>query len=133
MVDFDLSELSAPIEALRADVDAAYKRLDAKWDAVSKALKKLPIPCDVGYTFDEDPYHHPDCLRLEWRKWKGKKRLCIVSCYMQMTPDGPEEAESVTPYEEWGGEQRIDMLKHVPKLFEAAAKQTKAFIVKTEE
>lgn len=132
MVDFDLRELSAPIEALRSDVDAAYKRLDAKWDAVAKALKKLPIPCDVGYTFDEDTYHPPDCVRLEWRKWKGKKRLCIVSCYMHMTPVGPDIAENVTPYEEWGGEQRIDMLRHVPKLFEAAAEQTKAFVAKTE-
>ena len=133
MVNFDLRELSAPVEALRSDVDAAYKRLDSKWDAVAKALKKLPLPCDVGYTFDEDPYHAPDCIRLEWRKCNGKKRLCIVSCYMQMTPDGPEWDANVTPYEEWGGEQRINMLKHVPKLFEAAAKQTKAFIAKTEE
>jgi len=133
MVDFDLRKLSAPIEALRSDVDAAYKRLDERWDAVAKALKALPIPCDVGYTFDEDVYHPENHVRLEWRKWKGKKRLCIVSCYVEMTPFGPEDAEIVTPYEEWGGEQRIDLLEHVPKLFEAAAEQTKAFVAKTEE
>ena len=133
MVDFDLRELSAPLEALQPEVKAAYKRLDDKWDAVAAALRKLPIPCDVGYTFDEDPYGAPDCLSLEWRKWKGKKRICIVLHYLEQTPEGLEEAERVTPYDEWGGEQRVNMLQHVPKLFEAVAKQTKAFIARTQE
>jgi len=133
MVNFDLRELSAPLEALRPEVEAAYKQLDEKWDAVAAALRKLPIPCDVGYTFAVDPYSGQDSLGLEWRKWKGKKRICVVSCYLADTPFGPEEAETVTPYDEWGGEQRVNMLKHVPKLFEAAAKQTKAFIARTQE
>ena len=134
MVNFDLRELSAPLEALRPEVDAAYELLEAKWNAVADQLRKLPIPCDVGYTFEEASYNQPDSYcRLEWRKWKGKKRICIVSCYLEYTPEGPEEAATVTPYDEWGGEQRVAMLRHVPKLFEAAVKQTKAFIAKTQE
>ncbi len=133
MVNFDLRELSAPLEALRTEVDAAYERLDEKWNAVVGQLRKLSIPCNVGYIFAENPYHAPDYVRLEWRKWKGKKRICIVSHHLVDTPDGPEEGETVTPYDEWGGEQRVDMLQHVPKLFEAAVKQTKAFIARTRE
>ncbi len=133
MVNFDLRELSAPLEALRPDVDAAYKRLDDKWNALADQLRKLPIPCNVEYTFDEDPCHPDNCLRLEWRKWRGKKRICIVSCYTEVTPNGYEEAETVTPYDEWSGEQRVNMLQHVPKLFEAAVEQTKTFIARTQE
>jgi len=130
MVDFDLRELSAPLEELRPEVQAAYKRLDAQWDAVSNALKKLPIPCNVGFTYEGED-HGNYRLNLEWRKWKGKKRICIVEWVFGCTPYGPEESETVTPYDEWSGEQRIQMLEYVPQLFEAAAKRTKEFIAKT--
>ena len=131
MVNFDLRKLSAPLEELRPEVEAAYKRLDQKWESVTAALRQLPIPCDIGYTFSESPYNSYDYVRLEWRKWKGKKRICVVSCYMQDTPDGPDEMETVTPYDEWSGEQRIAMLQHVPDLFDAAAEQIKTFISRT--
>jgi len=131
MVDFDLRDLSAPIEELRSDVNAAYKCLDAKWDAVTKALSKLPIPCDVGYTFEIssfDPLEYSrQSSRIEWRKWNGKKRICIVKSY-----EDDEELTAVIPYEEWSAEQRINILEHVPKLFKAAAEQTKAFIAKAQ-
>ena len=132
MVDLNLRKLSAPIEALRSDVDAAYKRLDSQWKAIAKQLSKLPIPCTVGHTFDQNAYG-PECTALEWRKWKGSKRICIVSYFVENTPDGPEDTWQVTPYEEWSGEQRLAMLRHVPALFEAAEKQTKKFVSQISE
>ena len=44
MVDFDLRELSAPLEALRPEVNAAYKRLDSRWDEIAAQLKKTANP-----------------------------------------------------------------------------------------
>ena len=133
MANLDLRKLSASLEALRPEVDAAYKRLDAKWKAVTDQLRSLPIPCNVQYTFDEDDYSPENYLALEWRKWNGSKRICIVSYYMESGPEGPEEASSTTPYEEWSGEQRVEMLQHIPKLFEAAVAQTKSFIERTKD
>lgn len=127
----DLRELSAPLENLRSDVEAAYKRLDEQWDKVSKELAKLPIPVDVDFTYYCES-HGNHWVNLSWRKWKGKKRICIVSHHEGNGPDGYEIEEIVTPYEEWGGELRISMLQHVPKLFDAAIEQTKAFIAKTQ-
>lgn len=126
MVDQDLRKLSARIEALRPEVDEAYKRLDAKWARLSSHIEKLPIPCTVGYTFWNSDGSDEES-RLEWRKWNGKKRFCI-SMYAHLM-----EVETVTPFEEWSAEQRIAMLSFIPELFESAEKQIKAFIDKTRD
>jgi hypothetical protein len=132
MVKLDLRKLSAPIEALRSDVDAAYKRLDAKWEEIADHLRALPIPCTIGYTFSQSPYGQEYC-RLEWRKFNGKRRICIVLYSMDSDGNGGiDESETTTPYEEWSGEQRVEMLEHVPNLFDAAAKQVQEFVKKTE-
>lgn len=128
MADLDLRKLSAPLEALRPEVDAAYRRLDAKWKAITEQLSRLPIPCDVGLTISDDPQDPEIYCRLEWRKWKGSKRICIVS--YSGSPDGEG---NVTPFEEWSAEERIDMLRCVPRLFESAIGQTKAFIARIGE
>lgn len=133
MVSPDLRKLSAQLEAMRSDVDGAYKALDKKWQAVTDELKTLPIPCSVSFVIDRDPQDQEFYTTLEWRKWKGGKRICYVTHYLEMTPIGPEAAEDITPYEEWGAELRLDMLKHVPALFEAAVRQTKAFIARAHE
>jgi hypothetical protein len=133
MVDFDLSELSAPLESLRAEVKAAYKRLDSKWQEITDKLKKLPIPCDVSYTYWESDYCPADCTALEFKKWKGSKRICLVSYGLEQTPYGQDVSSVTTPYDEWSGEQRVEMLEHVPGLFEAAVKQTKDFIERTKD
>ena len=53
MVDIDLGKLSAPLEELRTDVDAAYKRLDSQWDSVAKQLSKcFFMPCN-SVCFDQ--------------------------------------------------------------------------------
>ncbi len=132
MADFDLRKLSAPIEALRPELEAAYKRLDAKWKAVIDQLQKLLIPCDVSYTYSEND-GGPECCAIEWRKWNGLKRICDVYFYEEMGAEGPEGAERVTPFEEWGAEQRIQMLEHIPGLFESAAVQTKAFLKRIQD
>ena len=77
MVDLDLRKLSAPIEALRPGLDGAYKRLDKKWDEIAQCLKGLPIPCEVAYDYAQDEFAPEDALCLEWKKWNGKKRICI--------------------------------------------------------
>ena len=127
MVNFDLRKLSAPVEALRPELDEAYKRLDAKWEGIATCLNGLSIPCSVSYTFSvEDPNHPENYDCLVWKKWNGKKRICIEACRFYSDYD-----VTTTPYDEWSGQQRIDMLEHVPCLFDAAAKQTKDFIDKT--
>lgn len=131
MVKLDLRALSAPLENLRPEVASAYKRLDAQWEAITATLKKLPIPCDIGCVLYEAPEDHGCYSQLEWRKCQGKKKVCIVWHSRGNGPYGYEETEEVTPYEEWSGGQRIEMLQHVPNLFVAAAKQTKEFIAKT--
>lgn len=126
MVDFDLGALSAPIEALRSDVNEAYKRLDERWNEVSSALKKLPIPCPVSTVVDQDESGGFWSECLEWRKWKGSWRLCFVS--YDFDNSRGEEIREVVPYEEWSAEHRLNLLKHVPSLFNDAVKQTKEFI-----
>ena len=126
MANLNLKALSAPIEALRPEVDAAYKRLDAKWKAVTDHLGKLPIPTKIGCRIDESDDGNWE-LCFEWRKWKGARRLCIVSYHL------PTDETDVTPYEEWSGEQRVEILKHVPALFAAAEKGIKEFIEQTKE
>jgi len=133
MADLDLRRLSAPLEELRSEVDEAYKRLDGKWKAVAEYLNSVPIPCTVSFIIKQDPYDPTEVICLEWRKWKGSKRVCIASYFLDCDVDVPQEAESVIPFDEWSGEQRVDMLKHVPALFQAAVKQTKAFIDLTKE
>ena len=133
MAEFDLRKLSAPIEALRPEVEAMYKRIDGKWKAVIEQLQKLLIPCDVRFFYADDDHGPPNCYSLDWRKWNGSKRVCEVYHYEEDVMGQYVDAERVTPFEEWGAQQRIDMLAHVPKLFEAAAKQTKEFIQKARE
>ena len=127
MVDLDLRELSAPIKALRPELADAYKRLDSKWNEIAECLKALPIPCAVSYNFWSDGYGH-DSECLVWKKWNGKKRICIESHQLFPSDSGPADDVTTTPYEEWSGEQRISMLGFVPGLFKAAAKVTEGFI-----
>ena len=132
MVDFNLRELSASVESLRPEVDAAYKRLDAKWDEIASELKKLPIPCAVGFTYSERYGHPEDYNRLEWKKWSGKKRICIVYYRWDHNPITGEDTEETTiPYDEWSAEQRLEMLEHVPNLFASAIEQVNEFVNKT--
>src|SRR5690606_24670966 len=94
-------------------------------------LEKLPIPCTVGFVYSENPHNPDEYMTLEWRKWKGKRRVCIVHNYIDMNPGGElDEAEDVTPYEEWSAEQRVEMLRHIPSLFAAAETQTRKFIAR---
>ena len=133
MVDHDLRKLSARIEALRPDVDEAYKRIDAKWAKLAAHFKKLPIPCTVGYAFHHCPYSE-DIKSLDWRKFNGKWRFCITLHFQDVHPnEGPYWDVKVTPFEEWSAENRIEMLRHIPKLFESAEKEIKEFIDKTRD
>ncbi len=131
MADYDLCELSAPFEALRPDVKAAYQRLDSEWETIANQLRKLPIPCTVSYAYLEDECNpeNKDCL--EFRKWKGSKRLCIAEYSAGNGPHGWDESCDVTPYDEWSTEQRLRMLRYVPALFQAAVKQTQDFVDQT--
>jgi len=133
MVDLNLQKLSAPVESLRTALTEAYERLDAKWDEISKCLKSLPIPCAVSYTYSYNDLNPEEHTCFIWKKWNGKKRVCIeVHIFNPNNPYSDSDFEvTTTPYEEWSGEQRIKMLEHVPGLFEAAEKQTKEFIEKT--
>ncbi len=133
MVDIDLRKLSAPIEALRPALGEAYQRLDAKWNEIAEVLKSLPIPTEVSYTYSTDDYHPEDSACLVWKKWNGKKRICLEFHSFNPNNDNPYSDYDIvtTPFEEWSGQQRIDMLKHVPGLFDAAAKATQDFIEKT--
>ena len=133
MVDFDLGELSAPLEALRPEVKAAYKRLDSRWQAITNQLRQLSLPCSICYQISSRDDGGPEGVYLEYRKWKGIKRICIVSCWFEHSHYGMEMAEDVTPYEEWSGEQRVDMLRHVPDLFRVAVEQVKRFVEQTKD
>ncbi|QDS95660.1 hypothetical protein FF011L_44590 [Roseimaritima multifibrata] len=133
MVDLDLSALSAPVEALRGDVTEAYKRLDARWEEVAEQLKKLPIPCTIGFKYGENPNDPEDYDRLEWRKWRGEKAICLASYRWERDPYGEWGTScSVKLYDEWSAEQRLKMLEHVPGLFESAVDQVREFIKKTQ-
>lgn len=131
MVNLDLRKLSAPVEALRPNLAEAYKRLDAQWDEIDDCLNSLPIPCTVSYAHSPDEWHPEDFMCLVWKKWNGKKRICIEVHIFDPNNQYSEYSVTTTPYDEWSGEQRIEMLQHVPGLFEAAEKQTKKFIDKT--
>ncbi|WP_299470220.1 hypothetical protein [uncultured Gimesia sp.] len=131
MVKLDLRKLSAPVEALRSDLSEAYKRLDAQWDEIEACLKALPIPCSVSYTYDHNEWRPEDFSCLTWKKWNGKKRICIEVHIFEPDNQYSDYSVTTTPYDEWSGEQRIEMLNHVTGLFEAAEKQTKLFIDKT--
>lgn len=126
MVDLNLRELSAPIEALRPKVDAAYKLLDEQWKAIAAQLSELPIPCTVVYSYLSN--ENGEYWTLEWRKHKGSKRICTVFNYF--VSGEPCEIEDITPIEEWGAEHKLAMLQHVPGLFKAAQAQTEQFVKK---
>ena len=130
MVDLDLGKLSAPVEALRPELNEAYQRLDAKWHEIAECLKTLPIPSAVSYEYDREDHDGESFACLVWKKWNGKKRVCIEIHIFDPNSYSAYDV-TTTPYEEWSGEQRIEMLDHVPGLFEAAEKQTKEFIDKT--
>jgi len=132
MADLDLRKLSAPLEAMRENVRSAYKLLDTQWKAIAAQLSELPIPCDVAHTYsvcDHDPSQYQT---LEWRKMKGGKRICSVYHRLDFNSNNGEEEEfeDVTPFEEWSAETKLELLEHVPGLFEAAAKKTAAFVNK---
>lgn len=132
MVKIDLRALSAPIEALRPSLSDAYKRLDDNWEEIAETLKKLPIPTDVSYCYHVDERCPEDALFLVWKKWNGKKRICLEFHRFDPNYDPYTDYEVITtPYEEWSGPQRIEMLEHVPGLFAAAEKATQEFINKS--
>jgi hypothetical protein len=133
VVSIDVRKLSAPIEALRPALGDAYKRLDSKWDEIAETFKSLSIPVEVSYKYCSDEYRPDDSAYLVWKKWNGKKRICLEFHSFNPNNDNPFSDYDVktTPYEEWSGQQRLDMLKHVPGLFDAAAKATQDFINKT--
>ncbi len=130
MVDLDLRKLSAPVEALRSELSEAYQRLDAKWNEISECLKALPIPCPVSHIFASDDYRPENFECLVWKKWNGKRRICVESHVFNPNNPYTDYEVTTTPYEEWSGEQRVYLPDHVPGLFEAAEKQTKEFIEK---
>lgn len=131
MADFDLRSLSAPLEAMRGKVDAAYKLLDQQWKAIAAQLSELPIPCSVEYRYSECEHDPTQYHTLDWRKMKGGKRLCSVYHRLNVDRNGEEEEyEDVTPFEEWSAETKLELLNHVPGLFKAALKQTEAFVNK---
>ena len=134
MVNLDLRKLSAPVEALRPQLTDAYGRLDAQWAEIAKCLKSLPIPTSISHSYSCDEFHpeHFECL--VWKKWNGKQRICHEYHHFhggQNPYSNSDYDVTTTPYEEWSGQRRIDLLEHVPGLFEAAEKQTKEFIDKT--
>jgi hypothetical protein len=125
--DLDLRALSAPLEALQPEVKAAYTRLDAKWEAITEALRNVSVPASIGIKYLE--CEDGDYWTLEFIKWNGEKRLC--DCYYTYDPNHDGFVRrSVTPYEEWSAETRIKMLDRVPALFKEAVKVTKEFIKK---
>lgn len=130
MADLDLRTLSAPIEALRSKVDAAYKLLDEQWKAITVQLSELPIPTFVDHVYwsSDQGTHY---MGIAWRKVNGTKRICSINGREVTLDDGsPDFIEDVVPYEEWSAQQRLAMLEHVPGLFKAATKVTEAFIKK---
>lgn len=130
MADSDLRALSARLEALQPEVEAAYTRLDAKWEEIIDVLRRVSVPSRISVTYLEAD--DGDHWKLEFMKWKGEKRLC--DCYYTFNPDENDfHRSSVTPYEEWSAETRIDLLEYVPDLFEEAEKVTKEFIKKIPE
>ena len=133
MVDLNLKDLSAPIELLRSDVSAAYKRLDKQWAEIAAQLKSLPIPCKIGTCVHNHPRSPESSINLEWRKWRGKFRFCYTYHDHEHDEylDEYVATENVTPYDEWGAERKVEMLEHVPALFENAAKQITDFIERT--
>ncbi|MEM6798787.1 MAG: hypothetical protein AAF589_04665 [Planctomycetota bacterium] len=130
MSELDLQKLSAPIEALKPEVINAYKAIDSTWESVGRKLSDLTIPCDVKYCYSENPVYDGQHYCLEWRKYKGKKRFCDVYYSLVHDEYGIDEAERVTPYDEWSAEERLKMLEYVPSLFAEAEKSVKAFIAK---
>ena len=125
MADFDLKALAAPIESLKSDLLSAYSELDKSWEAVANSLRSLAIPGDIAFMYWHCDGGTEQNACLEWRKWKGSRRLCVVhySCYS-------DEDGNVVPYEEWSGHQRLNLLQYVPKLFLRAEEVTKDFIAK---
>lgn len=131
MVELNLRELSAPIEALRPEVSEAYKRLDAKWAQIAECLNELPIPCPISYTYDECDWDPENFACLSWKKWNGKRRVCKEVHFFDPNRPHSNYEITTTPYDEWSGEQRAELLKHVPGLFKAAEAQIKKFIEQT--
>ena len=129
MVDLDLRALSAPIEFLRPELEEAYGRLNLKWDQVCKCLASLPIPTTVSYEYDRDR-EDEDFACLTWEKFKTRRTL-LKEVYV-FNPDAEEGYDVHTkPFDEWSGQERVEMLDHIPGLFAAAEKATKEFIEKT--
>jgi len=133
MVNPNLKDLSAPIEALRSDVSEAYKRLDDQWAAIAAQLKSLPIPCKISACVHNHPRSPERSVDLEWRKWRGKFRFCYTYNDYEYDQylDEHVATEDVTPFDEWGAERKVEMLKHIPALFENAARQISEFVEKT--
>jgi hypothetical protein len=125
MADIDLQALAAPIESLKNDLLRAYSELDQKWEAVANTLRSLVIPGDVAFMYWDSHDGSEQHACLEWRKWKGSRKLCVVHYTSYCDDDG-----NVVPYEEWSGYQRLHLLQYVPKLFQRAEEATKQFIAK---
>ena len=126
----DLRKISAPVEELIPELQAAFKILDDKWDEIGKALNKLPVPGGrVTTVIDKEPGGGPDHRSLEYLKHNGKKRFCIVFySYQPECPYGEDYGETVTPYEEWGSDDKANLIELVPELFKDAEKRIREFI-----
>ncbi len=131
MAKIDIETLIAPIEKLRPALSDAYKRLDVKWEEISEALRSLPLPCDVSFSLNTSD-GDPEGTSLVWKKWNGKKRICLeFTSYQPGVHFDSDFVVDTKPYEEWSAQQRVEMLEHVPGLFQAAAQATQDFIDKT--
>ena len=132
---FDLEELAAPIENLKSELHDAYQALDDEWEAIDRKVRSLAIPCRV--TLPLQPWGNMTERSLEWRKFKKTWRFCVVV----KRPPGPHEKKKakaenrepaefvdVCPLEQWTAQERMNLLQHVPKFFEQATSDTKAFI-----
>lgn len=126
----DLRKFSAPVEKLIPELQAAFKILDEKWYEIGKTLDKLPVPGGrVTTVIDDDPGGGPDHRSLEYRKYNGKKRFCIVFYSFQPEcPYGEDFGETVTPFEEWGSDDKANLMESVPELFKNAEKRIREFI-----
>lgn len=129
MAELDLRALSAPLNQLKDDLKKAYQKLDKQWAQITNCLCESPIPTSVGYHYGTSP-DDDELYYLQWRKLAGKWRICKTRYALTADEYGEPTHEEidVVPIEEWSGSDRLDMLKHVPGLFDEAARTTKQFI-----
>ena len=117
----DLDELSAPIKDMGLDVKSAYQKLDSEGERITASRRGLSIPLPVSHKLNLLSVSNQF---LEFRKWKGSKRVCLSYC----DPHDSSAQLETYPLDEWSAEERLEMLKHVPGLFSEAEKATRKFV-----